>query len=383
MVYVLNKFKKPLMPCSQSKARSLLKRGKAHVVRKCPFTIRLLWNCENQVQEVKASIVPSSSKIGVAAASKNKCLYCAEVEVRQDISKKMKRRKAYRRNRRSNKTRYRACRFLNRKRKRVFTPTLRSKLESHLREIKRVSKILPITSWTIIRNSIKKDYKGYKDLEWLNLQRQTFERDNFKCRHCKGKSKDFELHAHHLIFKIDGGKDELENLATLCKTCHTDYHKGEFELKIGEHNYKGKLDTELVIIRKYLKLPKDTKNFKTYGFKVKARRKELGLEATSLNNACAILKVKPEDSYYIKNVPKGDYQRTKGIRSEQVLPKGKIIGFSKFDKVCFEKHTYFIKGRMNSGYFIGMDILGNALKGKTLKACSLHLITRRSSYLIV
>ena len=37
---------------------------------------------------------------------------------------------------------------------------------------------------------------------------------------------------------------------------------------------------------------------------------------------------------------------------------------------------------MSSGYFIGMGILGNALKGKTLKAANLHLIARRSSCLI-
>lgn len=42
-VYVLNKHGKPLMPCSPGKARLLLKQQKAHVVKRTPFTIKLLY----------------------------------------------------------------------------------------------------------------------------------------------------------------------------------------------------------------------------------------------------------------------------------------------------------------------------------------------------
>ena len=42
-VYVLNKHGEPLMPCSPGKARLLLKRQKAHVVKRTPFTIKLLY----------------------------------------------------------------------------------------------------------------------------------------------------------------------------------------------------------------------------------------------------------------------------------------------------------------------------------------------------
>lgn len=379
LVFVLNKHKKSLMPCNSRKARLLLKDGKAKVVSKCPFTIiQLLFGSSGYKQEVKASLIPSSSKIGIACSSNSRCLYSSEVELRQDISKRMKRRSIYRRNRRNRKTRYRKCRFLNRKSDRKFTPTMRSKLESHSREIKRVSNLLPISSWIFIKNSIKKDYVGPKNLEWLNLQRQVFERDNFKCTHCKGKSKCFELHAHHLILRSGGGEDTLENLVTLCKTCHVAYHKGKIELKTSKS--KGRIDTELSIIRKYLEIPNNTKEI--YGFEVKAKREELNLKPTAINNACSILEVLPRNSYYIKNVSKGDYQRTKGVRSELVILKGKILGFSKFDKVKFRGNTYFIKGRMSTGYFIGMDILGNVLKNKTLKAKECKLISRRSSCLI-
>lgn len=41
MVYVLAPDKTPLMPCSEVVARLLLKEGKAKVVRRTPFTIKL------------------------------------------------------------------------------------------------------------------------------------------------------------------------------------------------------------------------------------------------------------------------------------------------------------------------------------------------------
>jgi hypothetical protein len=43
LVYVLNKNRIPLMPCSPAKARALLKGGKAKVLRREPFTIILLF----------------------------------------------------------------------------------------------------------------------------------------------------------------------------------------------------------------------------------------------------------------------------------------------------------------------------------------------------
>lgn len=43
VVYVLNKHRKPLMPCRPTKARILLKQGKTKVVKRTPFPIQLLY----------------------------------------------------------------------------------------------------------------------------------------------------------------------------------------------------------------------------------------------------------------------------------------------------------------------------------------------------
>ena len=53
MVYVLNKDGKPLMPTNRhGKIRHLLNQGLAKVIRKEPFTIKLLYNSTNFTQEL-------------------------------------------------------------------------------------------------------------------------------------------------------------------------------------------------------------------------------------------------------------------------------------------------------------------------------------------
>ena len=90
-----------------------------------------------------------------------------------------------------------------------------------------------------------------------------------------------------------------------------------------------------------------------------------------------------------KCVSKGDYQQTKGVRSEKRIPTGKIHGFRKFDKVKYLGKTYFIKGRMSSGFVVLMDIdnqkidFSNAPKGmKTPKMNNLKRISGRKSWII-
>ena len=130
LVYVLNKKGKPLMPCSARKARVLLREGKAKVIKKTPFTIKLLYGSSCYKQEVIAGMDTGSKVIGIACVSNGKVLYKSETYIRQDVSSKMEQRKMYRRNRRLRKTRYRQPRFLNRVnsfRKDRLTPSLLSK----------------------------------------------------------------------------------------------------------------------------------------------------------------------------------------------------------------------------------------------------------------
>lgn len=102
-----------------------------------------------------------------------------------------------------------------------------------------------------------------------------------------------------------------------------------------------------------------------------------------------MVEFKTDQILYKKCVAKGDYQKSKGVRSERMIPTGKIQGFRKFDKVEHLGASYFIKGRMTSGYAVLMDISGkkvnfeDAPKGKkTPKLNQLKRISARDSWLM-
>ena len=65
-VFVLDKRKKPLMPCSEKRARILLERGRARVHRMAPFTIRLVDRLQedSNLQDVRISLDPAQQNDG-------------------------------------------------------------------------------------------------------------------------------------------------------------------------------------------------------------------------------------------------------------------------------------------------------------------------------
>lgn len=411
MVYVISKNGKALMPCSPVIGRLLLKQGKAKCIKRCPFTIKLLYETTSYTQNLTLGIDTGSSKTGSAVVnSKNEVVYASEVEVRNDISKKMEQRSKYRRNRRGRKTRYRQARWLNRKnsiKKDRFSPTMISKFNSHSKEIDFVKSILPITKIIIetgtfdphaLKNpAVLKNkwlYQRGVNYGFANTKAYVLYRDNHTCQHCKGKKKDSRLEVHHIIFRKDKGSDEQENLITLCKTCHDDLHDGKIALKGGKA--KGQLNhaTQMNSIRIQL-LKRVPEAMETFGYITKEHRQLMGLPKEHYMDAVVIasegnnVRFKTEQLLLKKCVAKGDYQQTKGVRSQQAIPTGKIQGFRKFDKVKYLKKEYFIKGRMSSGYAILMDIHGNiadfsgAPKGmKTPKLSNMSKVGARKSWII-
>ena len=73
MVYVLSKDGHPLMPTMRhGKVRRLLYSGKAIVKRRCPFTIQLLYETEENTQEITLGVDAGSRHIGLSATTENK-----------------------------------------------------------------------------------------------------------------------------------------------------------------------------------------------------------------------------------------------------------------------------------------------------------------------
>ena len=113
MVYVLNINGQPLMPTNRhGKVKHLLKSGKAKVIKRCPFTIKLLYESTNHTQNLTLGVDTGSGTIGNAVTKDNgDIVYMSKVIVRNDVTDKMTQRAKYRRNRRNRKTRYRKARF--------------------------------------------------------------------------------------------------------------------------------------------------------------------------------------------------------------------------------------------------------------------------------
>lgn len=414
MVYVISKDNKPLMPCSNTIARLLLKQNKAKVKKREPFTIKLIYETTNYTQSLTLGVDTGSGVIGTAVSDSNgNIVYTSEVTVRDDISNKMEQRAKYRRSRRNRKTRYRNPRFLNRRnsiRVNRFNPTMQSKLHSHIKEIEYIKSILPITTMVfetgqfdtnLMQNpnlaNPKIRHWGYqkgKNYGFENTKAMVLNRDNYTCQHCKGKHKDSKLEVHHIIFRSQGGSDNEENLITLCSTCHKKLHNGMIKLNLsGKVKGNLKYATQMNIIRKRL-FALYPNAIETFGYITKANRLQLGVEKEHFYDACVIstqgnmFKLKSE-LYKKKCVPDGDFQKTKGVRSERHITTGKICGFKKFDKVKYLGKEYFIKGRMSSGYAILMDIDGkkvdfsNMPKGyKTPKLCNCKRITARTTQML-
>ena len=96
------------------KVRRLLKSKQAKVVKRCPFTIQLMYESTTHTQVVSLGIDAGSKTIGVSATTEATVLYEAEVTLRNDIVELLSTRRQNRRTRRNRKTRYRQARFDNR-----------------------------------------------------------------------------------------------------------------------------------------------------------------------------------------------------------------------------------------------------------------------------
>jgi len=125
--FVLDKNLKPLDPCHQARARELLKKGRAKVFKRYPFTIvlqdRVLENSVTHCHRIK--IDPGSKATGIAVVQEQTGRVTNTLEIShrgQQIKDSLESRSSLRRGRRNRKTRYRKPRFLNRTRKAGWLP---------------------------------------------------------------------------------------------------------------------------------------------------------------------------------------------------------------------------------------------------------------------
>ena len=406
MVYVINKNGQPLMPTeNHAKVRVLLKSGKAKVVKKCPFTIQLLYDSTNHTQKVTLGVDSGSRHIGISATTKDKVLFEADVELRNDIVDLLSTRRELRHSRRNRKIRYRKPRFDNRKRKDIWlAPSVQQKVDSHLTMIEKVRKILPISDIVaeVASFDIQKiknpsisgaEYQQGEQLDFWNVREYVLFRDGHTCQCCKGKSKDKILNVHHIESRKTGG-DAPNNLITLCETCHTGYHKGTVKLPKTIHRGMSFRDATFMGIMRWAfcnKLKEIYPNVSlTYGYITKHTRIENDLPKDHYIDARCISgnpkAVSSGEVFYYKKVRCHNRQIHKakilkgGIKKRNQAPY-EVKGFRLYDKVLWKGQKCFIFGRRSTGR---MDL--RLLDGTHINASvgykNLKLLNICSNYLI-
>ncbi|GCC11301.1 CRISPR-associated endonuclease Cas9 [archaeon] len=308
-VPVINMHGKPLMPTSPGKARRLLQQGKAAVVQRSPFTIQLCYLTGNYTQNIKLGIDSGYSNIGFSAVTDKNELLSGELTLRKRISKLIEQKKGYRRDRR-NKLWYRKPRFNNRsKPEGWFAPSIQHKLETHLRLIEKLKKILPITKIIVEvakfdqQKMSKPEIKGVEyqqgELEGYEVREYLLEKWKHECAYCdKGN---IPLEIEHIIPKIRGGTDRVSNLTLACHKCNQ--KKGDKTAEeFGYPNIQKKANQTLKstafmnIVRKKLVniLMANTTKVNTlkcawtYGYITKHDRIKMKLEKSHVNDAFVI-----------------------------------------------------------------------------------------------
>ena len=384
MVYVLDIDGQPLMPTVRyGKVRRLLNSHLAKVVKRCPFTIQLLYQSTKETQPVSLGVDAGSKHIGLAATTDKKVVYQEELVPRNDVVKLISARRILRRSRRNRKTRYRKARFNNRvhsKHKGWLAPSVEVKIQEHVTAIKRICQILPISEIHVETAEfdlqrlkameegkplpVDVDYQLGEQYDFYNTRQYVLHRDGYTCQCCGKHDNNVKLHIHHIESRQTGG-NAPNNLITLCEHCHTALHEGKIDLPKGKKRGKSYRDAAFMGIMRNTLLERlrkeaDVSVTMTYGYITKYWREKAGLEKNHINDAICISKhpyAESLDTYYLtkavrhhnRQIHKAKFSKggTRKLNQAPYLVKG----FRLFDKVSYQGKEYFIFGRRATGYF--------------------------------
>jgi 5-methylcytosine-specific restriction endonuclease McrA len=396
-VFVLDKKKQPLMPCSEKRARLLLQRGRAVVVRLHPFTIRLKDRLGGETQPLRLQLDPGSQTTGIALAREDETVDPDTGEVHREahvvwlgelihrgaqIRDRLASRRACRRRRRTQNLRHRVPRFLNRtKPPGWLAPSLRHRLDTTLSWVGRLQRLAPLTG--IHQELVRFDTQKMQNAEITGVEYQQGELAGYEvreyllekwhrtCAYCGAQG--VPLQIEHIQPKSRGGSDRVSNLALACCACNQ--RKGHQPV---EHFLKDK-PAVLRRIQAQAKAPlRDAaavnatrwalfERLKATGLPVasssgaqtKYNRQRLGIPKThALDAAC----VGPLDALHgwnrptlaIKATGRGSYQRTRldrfGFPRGYLMREKRVNGFQTGDRVRAEvpsgKHAGSHGGRV-------------------------------------
>ncbi len=384
IIYVQNSEGQPLMPTRrQKKVWYWLRTRQARLISREPFTIRLRFQTPSYTQAVSVGVDTGSKGVGIAALTNGAVVLQAEVHLRDDITKKMTQRRHYRHTRRSRKTRYRAPRWANRRRKAGWLPpSLRAKADSTVKAVRFVASLLPVKQVNVEIGSFDTQKMQHPEITGVSYQQGELQgylvreyvlaKWQRRCAYCQATG--IPLQLEHILPKARGGSDRVCNLTLACEPCNR--KKGtqtaaEFgfpaiqaqarvPLKDAAHvssiktavvgHLRGQFGEEQVRIR--------------FGYQTKYQRIQvLALPKSHSNDAVAIAceigeRVKPSANVFqIRCLPRGQYQRFNGRHSEhKCWSPRKVHGFKLYELVKAKGKSGYIAGRREKGAFLIKDV---------------------------
>lgn len=240
MVFVLDRHKKPLMPCTPKRARLLLARGRAVVHRLKPFVIRLKDRCveDAMLQPIALKLDPGSKTTGMALARVEEtgegevhhCLHLSAVQHRgAEVHAAKQSQRNARRRRRSANLRHRKPRYENRRiPKGWLPPSLLSRVGNVLTWTARYALWAPVTRIEIEQVRFDTQLLQHPEIDGVQYQQGELAgwevrsyllvKYEHRCAYCGNRSVALEI--DHIHPRSRGGSNRVSNLCIACHDCN-------------------------------------------------------------------------------------------------------------------------------------------------------------------
>ncbi len=346
-----------------------------------PFTIKILDRKKKSsyTKDVTLGIDAGYKEVGFSVINEDEELISGVLELRNDIPKKLEQKANYRRNRRHRNTRYRQPRFDNRKKSKPkgwLAPSIKHKMNSHIKLVNKLKEILPISKVIVevaqfnTQKMQNPEIEGVEyqqgTLQGYNVRNYLLEKFNRQCAYC-GKE-DVPLEVEHIIPKSRGGSNRVDNLTISCHNCNQEKDSQtakEFGYPNVQKQAKQTLKSTAFMNIVRWKIVNKLDCDYTFGHITKKNRIEQDLEKTHYNDAFIIANGKNQK----RCKPIKAIINRRNNRSLQTNRKtyGRSVRKQKYllspgDLVKYEGKVCEVKGMFNYGKWVRMkDSDGNTV----------------------
>jgi 5-methylcytosine-specific restriction endonuclease McrA len=354
------------MPTTQRKGKKLLHEGKAHVIRRCPFTIQLNYATGETTQPITLGVDLGYTNIGFSAKTDKLEVIRGTVTLRKDVSNKLEARRRYRRTRRS-RLGYRPPRFNNRTRPEGWlTPSIQHRLDSHIRLVEKLATLLPITYKKVevanfdAHKMQQPEITGVAyqqgELQGYEVKEYLLDKWGRKWTYC-GKTT-VPVEVEHIVPKSRGGTDRVSNLTLSCRNCNLkkgDKTAEEFGYPTIQQQAKQPLKAPAYLNNIRWKIVERLKAEHTYGYVTKYQRNKLGLEKSHVNDAFVIAggtnqkRCQPYEVIQVRRNNRSLQTNRKGFKPSIRRQRYQL---QPHDVVSYNGKPYKVKGVFNYGSWV-------------------------------